>query len=58
MESMIRNRVALALLFVCVAAAPFFKSFLQRHGASTAWAYLGGFALLAAGAIVARLARA
>ena len=55
---MTRDRIALAFLFVCVAAAPFFKSLLQRRGVNTPWAYLGGFALLALAVIVVRVARA
>jgi hypothetical protein len=58
MAPMTRYRLAVAFLLICVAAAPFFKSLLQRRGVSTPLAYLGGFALLALAVIVVRVARA
>ncbi len=54
---MTRYHLALAFLFVCVVVAPFFKAFLQRSGVSTPFAYVGGFAVLAVGVIVLRVAR-
>lgn len=55
---MTRYRLAVAFFFVCVAAAPFIKTLLQRRGLATPVAYVGGFALLAVAALLVRLARA
>jgi len=52
-----RNSVGYVVFFACVAAGPFVKLYLERRGLSTALAWVGGFAVLGVGVMIARIMR-
>ena len=52
-----RNQLRYVPLYAGIIAGPFVKSYFERHGVSTAFAWVGGLAVLGIGGLVSRLMR-